>query len=268
MAETQQSTRDAPRKSLRDTVRTLYTGSTSNARLFRYGILVFDIASVAFFIVTSMLEPQMWIFVADGVLAIFILADLLARFWISDQPWSLFGRFMTWLDIVVIISLLLPALLSNFLFLRIIRSLRLLRSYRVLHDLRQESAFFRRNEEVIQSALNLGVFVFVMTALVYVLQVNTNPKITNYVDALYFTVTALTTTGFGDITLEGTTGKILSVVIMIFGVALFLRLVQTIFRPAQVRFACPDCGLQRHDADAVHCKHCGRVLNITNDGDL
>jgi len=268
MAETKQSTRDAPRKSLRDVVRTLYTGSTSNARRFRYGILAFDIVSVIFFIVTSMVEPQPWIFAADAGIALVILADLLARFWISDQPWSLFGRFMTWLDIVVIVTLLLPALLSNFLFLRIIRSLRLLQSYRVLHDLRHESLFFRRNEEVIQSAVNLGVFVFIMTALVYVLQVNSNPAIKTYVDALYFTVTALTTTGFGDITLEGTTGKILSVAIMVFGVGLFLRLVQTIFRPAHVRFSCPDCGLQRHDADAVHCKHCGRVLNITNDGDL
>ena len=130
----------------------------------------------------------------------------------------------------------------------------------------RNSHFFRRNEETIQSGVNLGVFVFIMTALVYVLQVNTNPQITNYIDALYFTVTALTTTGFGDITLTDTTGRILSVVIMVFGVALFLRLIQTIFRPTRVIFDCPDCGLHRHDADAIHCKHCGRVLNIANEG--
>jgi voltage-gated potassium channel len=112
------------------------------------------------------------------------------------------------------------------------------------------------------------VFVFVMTALVYVLQVHNNPSINNYVDALYFTVTALTTTGFGDITLQGTTGRLLSVIILLLGVALFLRLVQTIFRPSRVIFECPDCGLNRHEADAVHCKHCGRVLHITTSGDV
>jgi hypothetical protein len=26
-------------------------------------------------------------------------------------------------------------------------------------------------------------------------------------------------------------------------------------------------GLLWHDPDAVHCKHCGRVLNIPNEGD-
>ncbi|MGE0855115.1 MAG: potassium channel family protein, partial [Hyphomicrobiaceae bacterium] len=88
-----------------------------------------------------------------------------------------------------------------------------------------------------------------------------------YIDALYFTVTALTTTGFGDITLEGTSGRLLSIIILLIGVALFLRLVQTIFRPPHVSFECPDCGLRRHDTDAVHCKHCGRVLHITTDGE-
>ena len=251
---------------MRDAIRALYTGNTNSARRFRFGLIAFDIFAIAIFIVTSMIEDQQWIYVVDAILALLIALDLGARLWISDDPLGQLKEVITWVDIIVIITLLLPTLLSNFLFLRVMRALRLLRSYRVLADLRRDSPFFRRNEEVIQSALNLGVFLFIMTAIVYVLQVKTNPQITSYIDALYFTVTALTTTGFGDITLQGTSGRILSVLIMIFGVALFLRLVQTIFRPATVRYACPDCGLQRHDADAVHCKHCGRVLNIPNQG--
>jgi voltage-gated potassium channel len=33
-----------------------------------------------------------------------------------------------------------------------------------------------------------------------------------------------------------------------------------------VRFACPTCGLQRHEPDAVHCKACGMILNIPDEG--
>ena len=104
-----------------------------------------------------------------------------------------------------------------------------------------------------------------MTGVVYETQHRTNPNIANYADALYFTVTALTTTGFGDITLPGTPGRMITVVIMIFGVTLFLRLAQVLFRPTKVNFPCPRCGLQRHEYDAVHCKACGEVLNIPND---
>jgi voltage-gated potassium channel len=63
-----------------------------------------------------------------------------------------------------------------------------------------------------------------------------------------------------------TGGHILTVLIMIFGVSLFLRLIQTIFGAGKVRYACPTCGLGRHENDAVHCKHCGVVPHITAEG--
>jgi voltage-gated potassium channel len=249
-------------------VRALYHGSDRRARVFRFALLVFDIASVVFFIGSSMARNEAWIYWVDGFIAVVIVADLAARFYIAPHPLRLFRELTTWTDLVVIVTLVLPTLLESLLFLRVLRALRVLRSYRVLADLRAESSFFKRNEEVIQSVINLLVFVFVMTALVYVLQVERNPKITNYVDALYFTVTALTTTGFGDITLEGTSGRLLSIVILLVGVALFLRLVQTIFRSPHVTYECPDCGLKRHDTDAVHCKHCGRTLHIPTEGQI
>jgi voltage-gated potassium channel len=149
----------------------------------------------------------------------------------------------------------------------VLRALRLMRSYRVLADLRRDVPFFRRNEEVIQALINLLLFLFVVTAIVYIAQHKRNPEINDYLDALYFTVTTLTTTGFGDVTLVGDDGRILAILIMVLGVGLFLRLVQTCLRPAKINHRCPDCGLLRHEPDAVHCKHCGRVLAIDSEGD-
>ena len=79
-------------------------------------------------------------------------------------------------------------------------------------------------------------------------------------------MTALTTTGFGDITLPGTLGRLVSIAIMIFGVTLFLRLAQVLFRPYKVSFACPACRLMRHESDAVHCKACGTILALPDEG--
>ncbi len=251
----------------KESLRNLYNGRTTTGRHFRYALLAFDILSILFFIATSSsVNPSIWVYVIDAILAAIIVADLCARWWITYNRKRFWTELATWADIIVVITLLLPTVLQSFLFLRVLRALRVLRSYRVLADMRDEFSFFKRNEDVIQSVVNLFVFIFVMTALVYVIQSKVNPQITNYVDALYFTVTALTTTGFGDVTLQGTSGRLLSVAIMVFGVALFLRLVQTIFQPSRVSYACPDCGLTKHDADAVHCKHCGRVLNIETEG--
>ena len=55
-------------------------------------------------------------------------------------------------------------------------------------------------------------------------------------------------------------------VAMIVGISLFVKLAQSIFRPSKVFFPCPQCALQRHEPDAVHCKACGHVLKIPDDG--
>lgn len=78
-------------------------------------------------------------------------------------------------------------------------------------------------------------------------------------------MTSLTTTGYGDITLPGAWGRLLSIFVMLVGVSLFIRLMQLLVRPHKVKFPCPDCGLSRHDPDAVHCKACGKILNIPNE---
>ena len=78
----------------------------------------------------------------------------------------------------------------------------------------------------------------------------------------------LSTTGFGDVTLEGAQGRLLSMAVMIVGISLFFRLAQAVFCPGgKVHHPCPRCGLQRHELDAVHCKACGLLLNIPNDED-
>lgn len=253
---------------LKETVKDLYEGDSNQATFFRFALLGFDILTLGFFIFVTVLQAHpLWVFTLDAIIAIVIFADFLARLIIAPVKWRYLTRLTTFADLIVIVTLLLPAFVENFIFLRVLRALRLLRSYHTLRELRTRYAFFKRNEDVIQSVINLFVFIFVMTALVYVFQVRTNDQINNYIDALYFTVTTLTTTGFGDVTLHGSGGRLLAVFVMIVGVALFLRLVQTIFRPQKVNYTCKGCGLRRHDPDAIHCKHCGLLVNIETDGD-
>lgn len=248
-------------------VQALYEGDSRLAVRFRYGMLVFDIVTIVFLIASSFTSHPMEMEVVDAVIGIIIVADFAARLWIARSRLAMLIHPLGLADIAVIISLLGPIVGEGFAFLRVARMLRLMRSYQTVRRLRQDFAFFRRNEQTIDALINLIVFIFIMTALVYETQHYRNADITNYVDALYFTVTTLTTTGFGDVTLEGTSGKLLAVLIMIAGVSLFLRLVQVMFRPPKVNYRCPTCGLGRHDHDAVHCKACGTILNIPDDDD-
>jgi voltage-gated potassium channel len=257
---------EAEGPSFRARLRLLYHGKSLAAHRFRYGLLAFDILTILFIVGTSFVPREPWIEYLDIVFGVIILADFCARIYASPHPVREFAHPSTWADIVAILSFLAPIIGEGFGFLRILRTLRLLHTYQLVSRLRTDSTFFRRNEETITAVINLLVFMFIMTGIVYETQHWRNPDIRNYVDALYFTVTALTTTGFGDITLHGSLGRLIAVVIMIFGVTLFLRLLQTLLRPQKVRYPCPTCGLQRHEVDAVHCKACGTSLNIPDEG--
>jgi voltage-gated potassium channel len=247
-------------------INTLYNGSTIQARNFRLVLLAFDVSTILYFIVASFFHYVDMLHVVEEMIGIIYLLELSARLYISKTRIQDLLHPVGLADVVVITSLLAPSLAGNLSFLRVLRSLRLLRSYYMFKNLRRQSKFVRLHEDVIFSIVNLLVFIFIITAVVYVSQADNNPFMTDYVDALYFTIATLTTTGFGDITLVGTGGHILAVLIMIFGISLFLRLIQTILRPAKIHYECPVCGLNRHDVDAVHCKHCGKVLHITTEG--
>jgi voltage-gated potassium channel len=251
--------------SFRTNLRFLYEGATPQAHRFRYALLVFDLATLLFIVATSFTPRNDLVETLDVLFGLILLTDFAARLFISDHRLRDLAHPIAWTDIAAIVSFLAPLVGEAAGFLRVLRTLRLLRSFQLLARLRRDIAYFRRNEEIIIAVANFVVFLFVMTGVVYETQHASNPAIANYADALYFTVTALTTTGFGDITLPGTSGRLISVVIMIFGVTLFFALARAVLRPNKVRFACPSCGLLRHEPDAAHCKACGQLLNIPNE---
>jgi voltage-gated potassium channel len=255
------------RGALRRRLQQLDEGDGPAARRLRWAMLATDAVLVLFFVTTTFVEHGPWLVRVDYVLGVLLLLEWLVRLWVARDRLQFATRPMTVLDFAVIVSLLAPAATGNLVFLRILRALRLLRTYRVVRQLRGQSRWFRGHEAAVFAATNLMVFIFIVSAAVYALQGRVNPQIGNYVDALYFTVTTLTTTGFGDITMVGQSGRLLAVVIMFVGVSLFLRLIHALFRPARVDHECPDCGLNRHDPDAIHCKHCGRLLHIATPGE-
>lgn len=235
-------------------------------------MLAFDVATLVFFVVATVIPSDAPLMYAVQIfIAAVIALDLAARYWICPNGRRFMREWTTWIDIAIITTLIAPLFIEisaeNLAFLRVIRVAGIFRSFHVFNDLKKEYKFFKANEQVIQSAINLFVFIFVVAAIVYVAQHRINPQIKTFIDAIYFTVATLTTTGFGDITLVGDLGHLLAVLIMIVGISLFLRLLQTIFRPSKVQAPCPDCGLTVHESDASHCKHCGHVVKIKTSGE-
>src|ERR687897_976687 len=203
-------------------LRRLFYGHLPAAVAFQAGLLAVDLAAIAYFLATTFVADAPWLRAVDLLLGVLLALEFLGRMFAHRHPMQYLDNGAAMIDLVVIASLFVSALGSNLSFLRVLRTVRLLRSYYVLGRLKRLFPVVRRNEEV-------------------------------FLDALYFAVSALSTTGFGDITLIGSTsGELLSIAMMIVGITLFFRLAQAAFRPGgKVRHPCPECGLLRHDPDAM-----------------
>jgi voltage-gated potassium channel len=249
---------------MRARLRSLYHGESPGAVRFRLAVIGVDLALITFFIAAPFLRESRAFLPLDLTVAAILAMDMIARAlaWRSLKSWI--QRPIVMIDLFVLLTLLFPTVLINLAFLRVLRIWTLFHS-----DFFWETVGHRfddtRWEDVIRAAATLLTFVFVATGFVYTIYVGDEGGVSGYIDALYFTITSLTTTGYGDIILPGITGRLVSIVIMISGITLFVRFAQALFRPYKVRHTCQVCGLMRHDPDAVHCKACGTLLNIPNE---
>lgn len=255
------------RKGLNRQLFWLYEGTGTASFWFRWALLAFDFLTIGYFLWAPFDTRERGHYTIDYVIGAIIALDLAARLYIQNPRHRFFIKWINWADIVVVITMFAPLLVSNFAFLRILRAVRAIRAFTFIRRVKGLTPFFQRHERVIDKVTNLVVFVFITAAIVYATQVGSNEDIHTYIDALYFTVTSLTTTGYGDVLLQGQFGRILAILVMVLGLSLFLQLLRALVEPDhKVECECETCGLTRHDRDAIHCKHCGAPVKITTEG--
>jgi len=154
----------------------------------------------------------------------------------------------------------------------VVRSLRLLRVFRILKltEYIGEAAVLRVALQ--ESVRKIAVFLFavltiviIVGAMMYQIEGDAN-GFTSIPTAMYWAIVTVTTVGYGDISPHTVLGRILASMLMIVGygiIAVPTGIVTFEFARATaagpVRI-CSACGLQTHDRDAVFCKRCGTRL--------
>jgi voltage-gated potassium channel len=252
-------------EALRSKLRRLYHGESKAALRFQLSIIFIDLLTIAFFIVSPVVREWPSFLWLDYTVAAILAADITARALASRDIPRWLKQLPVLVDLFILVTLLFPYTLFNLGFLRILRLWTISRSGTIWRPLERRGYGMWRDD--VQAVMNLFTFLLLAASFVYVSFYRDGNGLEGYVDALYVTVATVTTTGFGDIVLPGVWGKLTSIVIMIVGITLFVRLARSIFRPFKVYFPCPECALQRHDVDAVYCKACGHKLKIPDEGE-
>ena len=204
----------------------------------------------------------------DTTILLLFVAEYLVRFWCAENKLKYFFSLYPLIDLVAILPFFLGAI--DISFIRIFRWFRILRLIRFIEGKTlfgrissEDSAIFTR------ILFTLFAIIFVYSGLIYQVEHPVNSKsFKTFLDAVYFSVVTMTTVGFGDVTPISEAGRLLTVLMILTGIALIpwqlgdliKRLVKT---ANQVETLCPDCGLTFHDADAQFCKLCGTPLKRT-----
>lgn len=205
--------------------------------------------------------------VNQGILLIFAIEYLL-RFWCADQKLRHLVRLYSVIDLLAVLPFFISALDTSFL--RILRWFRILRLLRFIEGKTIVGYVSREDSAIVaRILLTLFIIIFVFSGLIYQVEHPKNATaFATFLDAVYFSVATMTTVGFGDVTPISETGRFLTILMILTGIALIpwqlgdliKRLVKT---ANQVEIACTQCGLAFHDADARFCKACGTALKKT-----
>ncbi len=205
----------------------------------------------------------------DTCILIIFSGEYLLRLWSTEDKIKYILSFYAIIDLM--------AILPSFIGLVDISFIRLLRWFRILRLLRFLDKKFLlgsiSNEDTIIFArilVTLFSIIFVFSGLIYQVEHPVNPQNFNtFLDAFYFSVVTMTTVGFGDVTPISELGRLLTVLMILTGVALIPWQIGDIIRRLvktanQMETVCQACGLAFHDTDAEFCKRCGKQLKINN----
>lgn len=211
---------------------------------------------------------QQEIFVIEYGIAITFLFELIARIYYTKVNNESIVTFYTITDGLSIIPVLLAPLalsLGGFAFIRVFYSLRIIRFIRLSLSKRRffnykiDSSYITR----IKISITILLIFFITASAFFEVEAASNPNIHNFGDALYYSIVAISTAGFGDIVPTTSAGRFVTMLGLL--VAITLIPVQI----AQARQAtktnnnivCPRCGLDDHATDARYCKKCSKRLS-------
>lgn len=255
----------------------VFESDTPEGKLFDVVLLVMIFGSIVLLMLETVASLQAkWsntFNALDWVVTIFFTIEYLVRLYCVYKPMKYATSFYGVIDIASILPAYLDILFPGARSLMVVRSLRLMRLFRIF----KMDIFLNQGNQLMlalrQSREKIFVFMFfvllmvcIFGSIMYVVEHHANPDFSSIPTSIYWAIVTITTVGYGDISPVTGAGKFFASLIMITGYAV-IAVPTGIVTSSLVQLQkqnsaqhCQNCGKEGHEADAVFCKFCGTSL--------
>ena len=207
---------------------------------------------------------------AEWIVTILFTIEYIARLLTVERPARYARSFFGVIDLMAVLPVYLALIFPGAQSLLVVRSLRLLRVFRVFKMAQWLSDANYLLDAVRASSRKIGVFLLtvllinvVVGSAMYVIEGPEN-GFDNMFRGVYWSIVTMSTVGFGDIAPQSGLGQVLAAALMILGysvIAVPTGIVSAQFssgdRGGPEQRICRGCGLQGHEPTARYCRRCG-----------
>ncbi len=259
----------------------IFEADTKEGKLFDIIILyliLLSIAAVMLESVSSIREKNgYWLYIIEWIVTVAFTIEYVLRIISVKRPVNYITSFYGIIDLLSILPSYIGLFFVQSHYLIVIRSLRLLRVFRVLklsHYIQESIVLIIALKKSKRKIMVFLYFVLVVTVILgsfmYVIESGHDSGFTSIPQSIYWAIVTLTTVGYGDIAPLTPLGKFVAAFIMILGYAIIAiptGLVGIEFNNVMKNKNnistqnCPNCLKEGHDKDAAYCKYCGEKLN-------
>jgi voltage-gated potassium channel len=257
--------------------RLIYHHDAPDERNFDLALIVAILTSVLVVLLDSVgAIKARWhdaLYMAEWFFTVLFTLEYAVRLWTVRRPLRYATSFFGVIDLLSILptylSLFFPASAS----LLVVRSLRLLRVFRVLKLVEYSGeagilvdALLRSRRKILVFLSAIMTIVIIFGAIMYVIE---GPEygFHSIPTGMYWAVVTMATVGFGDIAPGTPLGRFVASILILIGYSviavptgIYTAELASSLRPQRRQVRCGECGLPEHEQDAWHCRKCGRAL--------
>ena len=257
----------------------IFEADTRAGKAFDIALIVSILASVTVVMLDSVngirIRHGDTLYALEWFFTILFSIEYLLRLACVGAPWRYATSFFGVVDLLAVLPTYFSLLLPGSQYLLVIRLLRVLRLFRVLKLVQYLGEARAMMRALRASRRKITVFLIAVLTLVvifgsimYLIEGEAN-GFTSIPRSVYWAIVTLTTVGYGDISPKTGLGQAIAAIIMILGYSLIVvptgivstEMVAVAAKTPVSTQACPHCGAEGHDHDAVFCKYCGTRLN-------